>query len=143
MTRRLLGGFIEGLPAWLDKQVAVPVPSQTEVTVPQKDFSNARSSVANDATQSSTLAGSVETHIYFLIETISLSPLNPQCDKPSIRLGFLSQGGQNKMGITLTFDEFTAVITALVERAEGWGLAHPWPKNAASPMTQYSGRLVH
>ncbi len=146
MTRRLLRSFIAGLPAWLDKQVAVPLvvePAQVAHSLAKKEASSAIPLATNEVTQASTPAGNAVTQTQFLIETISLSPLKQQFDKPSLRLGFLSHDGQQKLGITLTLDEFTAVISALVEKPEGWGLVHPWPKNAASAMTQDSARIFH
>jgi len=145
LTRRLLRDFIESLPAWLDRQVAEPVPPQVMKAVAKKPASGAVAGASKADRQPGTpsLVCNTEKNTHFLIETISLSPLRQLDGKSSIRLGFISQGAQQKIGFKLALDEFAGVISALVEKPEGWGLVHPWPKYVESSMTQYNGRIFH
>ena len=143
MTRRLLRGFIESLPAWLDKEVAVPPPSQEAVILPQKSASKGVPSVSSEAVESVTPVCDANKKTQFLIVSIRLSPFIQQSEQASIRLGFMCQDSEQKIALNLSLDEFTAVVTALVDKAEGWGLTHPWPKHTQGAVTQHSGRIFH
>ncbi|MBL4606743.1 MAG: hypothetical protein JKY01_02805 [Pseudomonadales bacterium] len=143
MTRRLLRGFIAGLPGWLERQVAAPLPSQEAVALPQNPAGKVIPPVASEAITSATPVCVAKNNSQFLIVSIRLLPLNQQSEKPAIRVGFMSQDNQQKIGINLSLDELTAVVTALVEKPEDWGLAHPWPNNALGTMTQHRDRIFH
>ncbi|MBV1928564.1 MAG: hypothetical protein KUG81_03525 [Gammaproteobacteria bacterium] len=131
MTRRLLLGFIKGLPTWLDQQ---DLSMEMRGITPQLALARQHSSPRVDLYKPDTSQNaerSPEVHVpdsvaCFLIEIISLSTAAVDDGTLSFRLQFLSADKKGAIALDLSNNEFLAVIKALVDNGEGWDLVYPW-----------------
>ena len=147
LSRRLLRGFLQGLPSWLDQQskalafqqqaMSVKVSDSTQHQTPAVSPSGASLNVKISAVPSA------EKVSRFLVDSISLSSIRRRDDESLLELKFIAQDKNRNLGITLTLQEFYAVINALVNNADTWDLVNPLHHAVTLSDRQTSPRVVH
>lgn len=148
MTRRLLQGFLQGLPTWLEqhhlsigaRSLAPQAPSPQQLSTPGVGAATAdrrqRAAPDPDVQVPDSMAN-------FLIESIAVSKPVVVDGILAFRLQFLSVDKKGAIGLNLSSNEFFAVINALVDNGEGWGLVSPWPDLATGLHSPHKTHSLH
>lgn len=127
MTRRLLKGALQGLPAWLAKQV-VALPSHT--IVPTVEQQHAVSQFQHQTAQQQ-VKEQVDIEFNdeirsFVVETLNLSAKVKPDGSQLIEMRFIAKDANRNISLSLTIEQFHQLIGAMIDKAEGWDLINPW-----------------
>ena len=147
LSRRLLRGFLQGLPSWLDQQSKALAFQQQAMSVKVSDSTQhqtpALSSSGAPLSTKISEAPIAKRVSPFLVDSISLSATRQRDDEGLFELKFIAQDKNNNLAIRLNLQQFYAVISALVDNADTWDLVNPLQNTVIPSDWQTSPRVVH